>query len=431
MKIKTVVTITSKNYLLGTYVMFYSLLKNGNIDEFCFYIMHDGSIDIKNATKELTSMQDKFKANVSFVFYPISFEGFGDNTLDFYKNSLAKFNIFKLHFDEFVFLDSDVLILGDINEIFDIEEDFAAALDMGTPSEFNTGVMHIKKKWLTQENYDWLVDSAKRRFSHRGDQEHINDLVRGNFKVIPPQYNTLKDAFRHPGSWQANIKILHYISKKPWEPYNPILHKEGNLEYPQIENKWLNYFSELNLKNNILLKDRTELIKYIAELYPKGFGVEVGVQEGKFSKFILENWDCETLFLVDPWEYFEEYNNDVGSVSQEEHLNNLNKTINNTLDHSDKLEIIRDYSVNASEEFIDESLDFVYLDARHDKIGIGEDIQAWWPKVAKGGILAGHDYTDLIWKDNHIEVKSVVDDFFESVNYTLDGPYPSWWVKKS
>ena len=40
----------------------------------------------------------------------------------------------------------------------------------------------------------------------------------------------------------------------------------------------------------------------------------------------------------------------------------------------------------------EESLDFVYIDARHDYCAMTEDLLAYWPLVAPGGILAGHDY---------------------------------------
>jgi len=36
--------------------------------------------------------------------------------------------------------------------------------------------------------------------------------------------------------------------------------------------------------------------------------------------------------------------------------------------------------------------DFVYVDARHDYKGVYEDMVAYWPKLKKGGIMAGHDY---------------------------------------
>ena len=38
------------------------------------------------------------------------------------------------------------------------------------------------------------------------------------------------------------------------------------------------------------------------------------------------------------------------------------------------------------------TFDFAYIDARHDYCGVTEDIEAYWPLVRPGGILAGHDY---------------------------------------
>jgi hypothetical protein len=36
----------------------------------------------------------------------------------------------------------------------------------------------------------------------------------------------------------------------------------------------------------------------------------------------------------------------------------------------------------------------VYIDANHEYASVVEDIALWRPKVRKGGILAGHDYSD-------------------------------------
>eukprot|EP00758_Cryptobia_borreli_P017336 Tbor_TRINITY_DN6182_c4_g1::TRINITY_DN6182_c4_g1_i11::g.22020::m.22020 len=36
--------------------------------------------------------------------------------------------------------------------------------------------------------------------------------------------------------------------------------------------------------------------------------------------------------------------------------------------------------------------DYIYVDARHDYKGVLDDISQWWPKLKKGGIMAGHDY---------------------------------------
>lgn len=49
-------------------------------------------------------------------------------------------------------------------------------------------------------------------------------------------------------------------------------------------------------------------------------------------------------------------------------------------------------SVDASKKFADNSIDFLFLDAGHEYEDIIADMSAWYPKVKKGGIIAGHDY---------------------------------------
>lgn len=56
-----------------------------------------------------------------------------------------------------------------------------------------------------------------------------------------------------------------------------------------------------------------------------------------------------------------------------------------------KVRVLRMTTLDAAKE-ITETLDFVYVDARHDYCGVNEDIQAYWPKLKPGGIMAGHDY---------------------------------------
>lgn len=45
--------------------------------------------------------------------------------------------------------------------------------------------------------------------------------------------------------------------------------------------------------------------------------------------------------------------------------------------------------------FADGTFDFIYVDARHDRLGVLEDLQAWWPKLRRGGLMAGHYYTPI------------------------------------
>jgi predicted O-methyltransferase YrrM len=57
--------------------------------------------------------------------------------------------------------------------------------------------------------------------------------------------------------------------------------------------------------------------------------------------------------------------------------------------------IIRDVhaepSVEAAKRYRDGSLDFVFIDAAHATDSALADLEAWWPKLRPGGMLAGHD----------------------------------------
>ncbi len=66
-------------------------------------------------------------------------------------------------------------------------------------------------------------------------------------------------------------------------------------------------------------------------------------------------------------------------------------------------------SLEASRLFAAGSLDFVFLDAAHDYASVRDDIAAWWPKIAPGGMLAGHDY-----QPDWPEVIRAVDEHFGS-----------------
>ena len=52
--------------------------------------------------------------------------------------------------------------------------------------------------------------------------------------------------------------------------------------------------------------------------------------------------------------------------------------------------IIRKKSLEAAEDFDDESLDFVFIDADHRFRQFTDDLDTWTSKVRKGGIICGH-----------------------------------------
>jgi predicted O-methyltransferase YrrM len=61
-------------------------------------------------------------------------------------------------------------------------------------------------------------------------------------------------------------------------------------------------------------------------------------------------------------------------------------------------------SLEAFDDFDDESLDFVYIDANHDFPNFINDLHEWLKKVKTGGIMSGHDYANFSYrKFNHVK----------------------------
>ncbi|KAH3766052.1 WD repeat domain 60 [Pelomyxa schiedti] len=57
--------------------------------------------------------------------------------------------------------------------------------------------------------------------------------------------------------------------------------------------------------------------------------------------------------------------------------------------------VLRLTSEQAAKLIPDDSLSFVYIDARHDYSSVLQDLSLWYPKLKRGGVLAGHDFIDI------------------------------------
>jgi predicted O-methyltransferase YrrM len=85
-------------------------------------------------------------------------------------------------------------------------------------------------------------------------------------------------------------------------------------------------------------------------------------------------------------------------------------------------------SAKAAMFFPPQSCHFVFIDADHSREGITKDINAWYPRVAPDGILAGHDYAkgeiEVEGFVGYPDVKAVVDSYFENAQSKT---CPSCW----
>ena len=77
-----------------------------------------------------------------------------------------------------------------------------------------------------------------------------------------------------------------------------------------------------------------------------------------------------------------------------------------------RIEVHRMLSHQAAPLFPDEHFDWIYVDASHFYDDVKVDLQAFWPKLRRGGYIAGDDYDRRgIWEHG---VTRAVDEFIAS-----------------
>jgi len=127
--------------------------------------------------------------------------------------------------------------------------------------------------------------------------------------------------------------------------------------------------------------------------------VEIGAYKGRSTCALAANTQG-MVYSVDIWSecgtdgwYFDVWRE---STSQYENVKPINRA-----------------SIWAARESVVRGLkyDFIFIDAAHDQYNVRQDINAWRPLLAEGGVFAGHDYGFAGWPD----VKMIVDELIPGV----------------
>ena len=125
--------------------------------------------------------------------------------------------------------------------------------------------------------------------------------------------------------------------------------------------------------------------------------VEIGSFKGRSASAmavnIINSKKDIKFYCVDTWQGSEEHQRgqsaeDIDAI--EGRLYDI--FIQNTESVKDYIIPMRKTSLEASKDFTDKSLAFVFIDASHDYENVKQDIHSWYPKIKNGGILAGHDW---------------------------------------
>jgi hypothetical protein len=163
---------------------------------------------------------------------------------------------------------------------------------------------------------------------------------------------------------------------------------------------------------------------------------EVGVQSGEFSNQLLKSKKLKKLHLIDCWQHQLSFQDGSANVEQKKQ-DELYEFVKHRFKNDSRVNIIKKFSKDAMHEFHRNSLDFIYIDANHQYEEVRKDIQMWYTKLKKDGILAGHDYFNGISFDYSLfGVKRAVDEFVNLNNFKLyttteDVPFISWYFRKT
>lgn len=214
-----------------------------------------------NINEENKKKINKYKCenvNIEFVDLNYYIEEVKDKlyTRDYYtKTTYFRLFIPNLYpqYNKAIYLDSDIVVLGDISELYNQELGdnlVAAAPDDVIQSTkvfqeyaekvvgvadyrnyFNAGILLMNldefRKFKFQEKFLYLLETIK--FTVAQDQDYLNRLSKGKVKIIDKAWD--KMPISNDNSDESNLKIIHYnLADKPWH-YDNIKYKEYFWEY--------------------------------------------------------------------------------------------------------------------------------------------------------------------------------------------------------
>eukprot|EP00930_Biecheleria_cincta_P044115 TRINITY_DN30271_c0_g2_i1.p1 TRINITY_DN30271_c0_g2~~TRINITY_DN30271_c0_g2_i1.p1 ORF type:complete len:448 (-),score=65.69 TRINITY_DN30271_c0_g2_i1:9-1301(-) len=144
--------------------------------------------------------------------------------------------------------------------------------------------------------------------------------------------------------------------------------------------------------------------------------LEVGVNNGITSQFLLSKFEAIRLDGVDPW------------IERDA----IYKDAQNRLESfGDRVRLWRLPSAEAARHFDPATFDLVFIDGDHAKDAVATDIQSWRSRVRPGGLLAGHDLFNPAFEGvleallDHVQLNVASAGESPTINFAPDY---LWWL---
>lgn len=230
------VTILSDEYLKG------ALALNQSIKDRCQYPLLVLCYDVSKETQEILRQNE-----IEFRMVPMITSPFESAK---YRGVYTKLHIFNLtEFDKIIFLDSDTIVVRNIDRLFELDSEFAATALKGVAlitTQFSPGLMLVKPD---AEKFNELMALRLTTPTYDGgDQGFLNVVFANKWYRIPDEYHVTKRIFMyHKNMWnelRSSMCVIHYPSAKPWHTARNSF-DEG---YEEVEAVWHSIYERVQHK---------------------------------------------------------------------------------------------------------------------------------------------------------------------------------------
>lgn len=319
---------------------------------------------------------------------------------DLYDNVIDSFNLFPIDFSN-----KKLFLIKDKETVKSLIKD-ALAVHIWTAclSEFDLNIetcpeFSLLYEFITGTYYNNTLQSPTNKIL---SMNHLNRIT------------SIKNLYKKILKRNADVSGLqHYVN--------------SSFSIEEIKNQLLNCEEYRNLRHI----SREEMLKFL----PSGHCAEIGVLRGEYSDCILEKNQPQKLHLIDVWANIElNYYDD--NMTDNAAQNVIYNYVKNKFGKLDNVNIIKALSTEAANQFDNESLDWVYIDADHSFEGCYNDLVAYDSKVKINGYICGHDWLPSYFFRDGFGVNEAVLKFVEETGYILsyitDEPeYKSYVISKS
>jgi len=244
---KAIALLLSRNMLTGFNVLMYSLLLHNKwlCNKDYDIVIFDDDLRLSDRIAIVTKFVE-----CNIVFINVEKNNYNNVAMQKVKDRLKK-TYYKLdmfrkigEYERIVLLDVDIVVTGDISELFTIPIDNIAGVQAYRPKSdllqnyINSGVLVISKNCIGENIYKDLIEMACDNETNLPDQDIINKYFNGRLQYLPKIYNVEK-RMEHTKNYKnvlQNKKIVHYVNYKPWED------NVENDKYPEMISLWFDYY---------------------------------------------------------------------------------------------------------------------------------------------------------------------------------------------